>query len=90
MRPMWVCRLRLSSANRPGVLARIAQPFAVRGLSLDEVLATECDGQPTILVRFAATDRLAEHLRRRLSRMPEVVAAELLADPGRKIWEFAR
>lgn len=88
MSDRWLCVLRLESGSRPGVLSRLAQPFAERGLSLAEVVAAERHGQPIVVLAFVASPRLRDHLARRLARSPDVTSVEMLPAAGRGAWQL--
>ncbi len=87
MLPVWICILRLDHSNRPGVLARVTLAFADRGISLDEVLATGVGERPVIVLKFAASDRLAEYFRRRFARMPMVTRVEIRRGENTRVWD---
>ena len=86
---VWLCRLRLRSATRPGSLARVAHVFAERGISIGQVLAAEEDGAPAIALTFIASPRLRDFLARRLGRMPEVVSVAIEDAAGRGVRDLA-
>ncbi len=85
----WLCRMTLRTSTRPGTLARVAQVFAERGISLDQVLAAEVVGRPAIVLTFVSSARLRDYLARRLGRMPEVAAVAIEDAAGRGIWDLA-
>ena len=84
----WVYVIPVQGASRPGLLARVTDVFAQRGISLEEALGT---GLGTIVLKFAAGERLQEYLRRRLLRInevDEVQVHELDPTDQRHVWEF--
>lgn len=84
----WLCVLEVASASRPGVVARLTGVFAERGISLTEVVAVDSHGRPTVVLAFAATPRLCDHLARRLARSPDVSGVRMLPADGRSAWEL--
>jgi len=86
----WLCLLDVASASRSGVVARLTQVFAERGISLAEVVAVESHGRPTVVLAFTASERLCDHLARRLARSPDVRAVRMLPAEGRSAWELIR
>jgi hypothetical protein len=86
---VWMARLDLVTATRPGILARIAQVFAERGISLQQVLAAGQHGRPTVLLTFAASARLRDYLARRLRRMPEIAGVAIEDGAGRSLADLA-
>jgi hypothetical protein len=87
MLPVWLCILRLDHTNRPGVVARVTMAFADRGISLDEVLATGVGERPVIVLKFSASERLAEYFRRRFERMPMVTNVTIRRGEEARVWE---
>jgi len=86
----WLCRIRLISDTRPGILARIAHIFAERGISIDQALAAPHHGKPTVAIIFAASPKMCEFLARRLRRMPEVGDVAIEDGVGRSVWDAPR
>lgn len=86
----WLCVIHLDHSNRPGVLARVTMACADRGLNLDEVLGLGTGPRPVIVLKFSASQRLAEYLRRRFLRMPEAEQVELFPGADRRVWEFGK
>jgi hypothetical protein len=90
MLPVWLCVVRLDHSNRPGVLARVTMAFADRGISLEEVLAVGVGERPAIVIKFGASERLAEYFRRRFQRMPMVESVEIRRGEGSHVWDEVR
>lgn len=87
MTTTWSCRLTLDAWSRPGLLAGILNVFAERGISLDQVLATDQGGKPTIIVTFAVSEQMRDFIARRLTRMPDVVEVVTAPAAGRAVWD---
>lgn len=87
MLPVWLCILRVDHSDRPGVLASVTMAFADRGLSLDEALAAGLAESPVIVLKFSASERLAEYFRRRFERMPMVKSVEMRRGEGAHAWD---
>ncbi len=83
----WSCRLTLDAWSRPGLLAGILNVFAERGISLDQVLATDQGGKPTIIVTFAVSEQMRDFIARRLARMPNVADVVTMTAVGRAVWD---
>jgi hypothetical protein len=79
--PEWLCILSVRSATRPGVIGQLGELFAERAINLDEVYAGLLQGRPTVLLRFAASEKARGFLLRRLSRVPGVLHASI--EPAR-------
>ena len=90
MLPVWLCILRIDLSNRPGVLASVTMAFADRGLSLDEVLAAGLEKHPVIVLKFSASERLAEYFRRRFERMSVVKSVEMRRGEEAHVWDVTR
>jgi predicted regulator of amino acid metabolism with ACT domain len=72
-----LCRMHPTAPTRSGALARICSLFADRGISIGEVHAHTRDAQPTIELTFSAGEAMAQHLVRRLRRLPDIRQVEL-------------
>jgi acetolactate synthase regulatory subunit len=89
MRATWMCRVKLHSGTRPGVLSRIANVFSERGINLEQVLAATHRGTPMVLILFSATDRMRDYLARRLNRISDIAEVQIDDGAGRSVWDIA-
>lgn len=85
----WMCAITLVSSNRPGILARVAQIFSERGISLEQVLAASQRGKPNIYLVFSASARLRDYLVRRLKRMADIAKVQIEDGSGRSVCDVA-
>lgn len=82
----WHCTLHMdaTAAIRPGTLARICSVFSERGISIRHLDASGDDpgSEARISLSFTATPVLAEHLRRRLTRLACAHTIDLEPSPA--------
>lgn len=83
---LWHCTIRMdpTAAARSGTLARICGVFSERGISIEHLDAGGGDhgGDAVVTLSFQASPALAEHLRRRLTRLAYARTIELSPPPG--------
>lgn len=82
----WVVLMVVESGGRPGIVEWVGRTFAERGISLSNLLATTRHGRPVVAVHFEASERLRDHLVRRLQRSEEVLSVTVQPDAGRPPW----
>jgi len=71
--------------NSPGVMMRISRDFTRRQINIDSItVGIEPTGLARIILMFKADDHMAEHLHHVLSRLTQVVDAEVI-DPEASI-----
>lgn len=90
MRKPVCCRMDFAGTSRPGVLARLGEIFAERGVSIGEIYARDegPHGGAVIILRFLATDRMRDFFARRLTRMPDVTEVEMFTDSAGPLWAY--
>jgi predicted regulator of amino acid metabolism with ACT domain len=89
MKKTWLCSITLITSTRPGIIARVAQIFSERGISLEQVLASSKSGQPNIYLVFASSERLRDYLVRRLRRIAEIAKVKIEDGAGRSVCDVA-
>lgn len=77
----WKCVLAMRTGARPGTVERVSAVFAGRGISLDALEAAQ-GSPPTLTLRFRASERLKDHLTRRLARIRDVDAVRFTPARG--------
>ncbi len=89
MKKSWLCAVTLVTSNRPGTLARVAQIFSERAISLEQVLAASPRNQPNIYLVFSASARMRDYLVRRLKRMADIAQVKIEESSGRSVCDVA-
>lgn len=84
----WVVIIHVDSGTRPGIVERVARIFADRGISLSDLLATTREGSSTLVLGFAASQRLCDYLVRRLARFEEAHSIQVHPDEGHPPWAY--
>ena len=78
----WRMICQVSDADQPGILARITNAMAQRGVSLGEVSARRTDHGPEIELTLSADERLRDWLVRRLACDPAITAVSFTQARG--------
>jgi len=81
--------VQLTVRNRPGILNRLTDTFAERGISLDHVLCTAAHVTPTVVLGFTAPDAVAHHVCRVLGRLPGVTSVQEIDAAAPTVRSFA-